>query len=147
MSLLDAGINAENPSVTGDAMFSDEAMLTDDAMFVYSQARSRSSSASRRSTERDSSVAAAAAGASGSSAAVTAGSVVISSTRQPRSLLSLSLISLLDADNPSSVIIDVMLSYTKTCEALHDEGGQPRLLDQEADAAPGRRGISDKVGV
>ena len=40
----------------------------------------------------------------------------------PRSLLSLSLISLLDADNPSSVIIDAMM-VSEACSALHDGGG------------------------
>ena len=43
ISLLDAGINADNPSVIIDA----DAMFSDDAMFGYSQARSRSTSASR----------------------------------------------------------------------------------------------------
>ena len=37
ISLLDAGINADNPSVIIDA----DAMFSDDAMFGYSQARSR----------------------------------------------------------------------------------------------------------
>ncbi len=37
ISLLDAGINADHPSVIIDA----DAMFSDDAMFGYSQARSR----------------------------------------------------------------------------------------------------------
>ena len=72
-----------------------------------------------------------------------AGRVVMSSMRpapyMPRSLLTLSLISLLDIDNPSSVMIDAMVSYSQACSAFHDGGGE------EADAAPGRHGISDKV--
>ena len=50
----------------------------------------------------------------------------------PRSLLSLSLISLLDVDNPSSVIIDAMLSYSQACEAFHDGGAAPGIRDKVA---------------
>ena len=87
ISLLDAGINADNPSVIIDA----DAMFSDDAMFGYSQARSRTTSGSRRSTERERSVAAAdavaaaaaaAAAASGSSAAAAAAAAAAGSRRQ-----------------------------------------------------------------
>ena len=65
ISLLDAGINADHPSVIIDA----DAMFSDDAMFGYSQARSsRSTSSTRRSADRERDAVAAAAAAAAAAA-------------------------------------------------------------------------------